>query len=608
MKINTEKISIYQAGGYLTYRPLTAPPEQALTPEQPSTSRVGKAASDEDDGDKTLQKLLGNGITNDVIQYSDQITAAESQYQSLTDSEKEGPRGKHLRGIIRGNFGEINALLRTKNDFDRSVAKATANGALEEFAVTPQGFVVKKADGSIGQVSFAQLTKDKAAGELGYKPLTNSELAREREYNKQLTGNTSVISILDYGKGISEVQKEVLSIASGIGKTSTSNSTGAYDPETVEAMKEAQLKAGQGVFKVKESTSTSTNAPQIQRAKQVMWSTLGENSKNVLRARAAFLEKDPALVEQRAALLAMDLLDPRLEQSSSSTTDMAFTKGASGKGGSGGKDGQADLGATEAAVQGKTQVEHLSLLSDYGVNIDSRMYVLPKDDITKKDKDGVITPTSLASSELSKYGFISKATALNGDKIDPNQTIFTDEAYYTRIPVKRLSNGGLAIDEEGAKKFAAAEEEIARLPESQRSEMNKQTIRQKYGAQNLDVQEVILAEAASYDNKYTFGGLRGKRDAKYYKDADDQTEKLLGQVIDPDSKGPRNWIDYKAYKHLVIIPSKGEAAARFKDKNSLLVPKSGYDVTNPNRPEQTSSRSYGGGFNGSAFNINTLNQ
>lgn len=615
MKINVEKISKLQQGGYITYRPLTRQPDMIAQPEESDSRVSGKAtkAAKNDSGldDKSMEKLLGNGITNDVMQFADQMKTVESEYENLTDSEKEGPKGRQLRSVLKGSYGELNALIRSKEAFDRSITKASAAGGLEEFAVTQSGFIVKKVDGTLGQIGFAQYAKDKQSGEMQYKALTNSELAREREYNKALTGNNSVISILEYSKGIGQVQKEVLDIAGGIGKTSQANSTGAYDDGTVEAMKEARLAAGQGVFKVKESTSLSTNKPQIERAKQVMWSMLPDNSKNVLRARAAMIETDPSKIEQRAAFLAMDLLDPRLEQSQTSTTDMAYSKGAkAGKGGSDGSGALGDVGEREAAINGKTQTEHLEMLSEYGVNIQSRMNVLPKDDITRKNKDGIIVPTSVSGSELGKYGYIGQATTLDGQKIDPNNTIFTNEAYYTRVPVKKLANGGITIDEEGAKKLAEADAEYKALPPTQQTKQMYESIKQKRGANNLTIQEVIIAEAASYDNKYTFWGMRGKRDPKFFKDADGETEKLLGEVVDPEEKGARNWVDYKAYKHLIVIPSKGEVSARYADKNNLLAPKAGWDVTNPLRGPLSSESQYGGSYgrpNPSAFSINNLN-
>ena len=598
MKINENKISKLQTGGYLQYRPLTRQPDVIPEQETAPAAKQGRAAKD-DSGidDKGLEKLLGNGITNDVMAFSDQMKLVENEYASLSDVEKEGPKGRHLRQQLKGNFGELNALLRSKVTFDNAIAKASAAGGLEEFAVVQGGFVVKQADGNLGKISFSQFAKDKASGEMNYKTLTNSELAREREYNKGLIGNNSVFSILEYSKGIHNVQKEVLDIAGGLGKTSNSTSTGAYDEGTVEAMREAKIAAGQGLFKVKESQSMSTNKPQIERAKQVMWSMLPDNSKNVLRARAAMLETDPSKVEQRAAMLAMDLLDPRVDQAQTSVTDMAYSKGAKATGGKGGSDPLGEVGEREAAINGKTQQEHMELLSDYGVDIQTRMNVLPKDDITRKNKDGVIVPTTVASSELGKYAYVNQATALNGDKIDPTQTMFTGEAYYTRIPVRKQANGGLTLDEEGAKKLASAENEIRNLPPAQDNKMNRERIMQKHGANALNIQEVVIAEAASFDDKYTFWGLRGKRDSKYFKDADGATKQLLQEVVDPDGKGATNWIDYKSYKHLVIIPSKGERTARYADKNALYAPKSGWDLTNP--LDQT--RTAGKLFPGSAF-------
>lgn len=597
MKINSERIQAYQAGGYLTYRPLTRPPEAVgeMPTDDSDQPKAGSRAAAKKEGldDSAMDKLLGNGITTDVMEFSQQVQQAETEYANLSETEKDSAKGRHLRGILKGNFGQLNALLRAKDTFDKAVTQASANGALEEFAVTSGAFVVKRADGTLSKVGFQQFAKDKNSGKLDYKPLTNAELAKEREYNKSLTGDSSVFSILQYGKGIEQVKKEVLGIAEGLGKSSESSSTGAYDDGTIEAMREAKLQAGQGIFKVKESSSRSTNQPQIERAKQVMWSTLSNNSKDVLRARAAMMENDPSKVESRAALLAMDLLDPRLEQSQSHTSDMMATKGGKTGSGGGGADPLANTGSREAAAIGKTQQESLELLSDYGVNIQSRMYALPIEDTSRVDKDGVIKKVPLNSSMIASYAKMAQASTLDGQKVDPNNTIFTGDAYYSRLPVRSGPGGTMILDEEGAKRLAAAEEEISKLPAAQQQyPQMREAIKMKHGAGNLNIQEVIVAEAASYDNKYTMWGLRGKRDPKYFKDADEETERQLGEAVDPESKGARNYVDYKAYKHLVIIPSKGEMAARFTDKNQIYTSKGAYNTENIG--PQTSSRSYGG--------------
>jgi len=597
MKINTEKIKKYQQGGYLTYRPLTRPPETIPQVEAPTNSSQSKSDSDDTvdtgvDG-KSMQKLLGNGITNDVMAFSDNMRQVESRYASMTEGEREGPEGRQLRSTLRGNFGELNALIRSKDLFKSAYDKSAAQGGLEEFAVVPGGFVVKKADGTIDKVAFAQFAKDKSSDTLNYKPLTNAELAKEREYNKSLIGNSNIFSILEYSKGIDNVKKEVLEIATGLGKSSKSNSTGAYDEGTVEAIRTAQLAAGQGMFKIKESSSQVTNLPQINRAKEVMWSTLSDNSKNVLRARAAFIETDPSKIEQRAALLAMDLLDPRLDQSQTSASDMMATRPGkvSGKG-SGESGGLDKMGEREAATQGQTQIENLSLLSDFGVQINSRMYTMPLEDVTRK-KDGMNVKVSVANSKLAEYTFANNATTLDGQKIDPNNTMFTDEAYYVpNLPVIVLANGGLMLDEAGAKKMAAADAEIAAYPPDRINEMIREKIRKKHDADKLIVKRVYIAKAASYDSQYRLLGLLGKKDPKYFKEADATTTQLLGQTIDPDSDGGRNGLDYKAYSHLIILESKGNE--RFGDGNSLFSPKAGWDVTNPGRTPLYNGKDYNG--------------
>lgn len=596
MEIN-KKTRMYQAGGYMTYQPLPMIPEQQQQPVPADAGATGKPAEEDNYLDKTiLNKMIGDGITTDVMAYSTKLQSAYQEYNTMNEFQRNSYRGKQLRGILKGDLGELNALVRGKTTFDNAINVAKSNGALEEYAVSAQGMVVKDlSDGKVTQVSFSDFAADNNSKSKKYQALTNAQLAEEREYNKQLLGNTGVYSILNYGKGVEKVKEEVMKVAQSLGSTKSSVTNSAYERNDAEDIQQLVAAAKQGVFKVKSGQSAETNTPQIEAAKMAMWTNLSENSRAVLRARAATMVTSPTQIDKLAQTMAASLLDPLTSTSSSKIYDESVRPGAKGSGAGGEK--MANMGATEMAFHGANDATPISQIGDFGVKIDGMAYALPPQLYT--DNENKRLPLS-NSGKLNQVGYISKAFTADGAPIATSYAMITGDAYYAKLPVKIDDKGGMKIDEEGAKSWAQFEDEWNHLPKSQQTPMKESELKQKYNVQAMNVQRLIVAEAASFDQKY---GIFSDRNDKYYKKLDDATEKLLEQTVDPDAKGPARGINFAAHKHLIFIPAKNEASARFADGNSARVADSVYNVANGFNSHSDNNTQYGQGNQGIPANL-----
>lgn len=566
MKLKIEKL---QAGGYLSYQPLPIIPDAQTPQVAPAEKEDDKDKKDGYLDKEVLGKMLGSGITTDVIEYSEKLEQAHSEYASMSDFQKASYKGRQIRSLLKGDMGQLNALMRSKNMFDKSIETAKSNGALEEFAVTDGAMVVKeRSTGKVTAVSFAQFAQDKDAESPKYQALTNAQLAEEREFNKQLISNTTVFSVLNYGKGIEKVKAEIFASVQNLGKDKKSVQNGEFtqmDPEDVQNFVQA---AQQGMFKVKSGQSIETNSPQLEKAKQAMWLNLSDNSKNVLRARAANQVGDSADIEKMAMTMAASLLDPQESTSISKTYDESMRAGAKGKGG-GDKEKMADLGPNGQAYAGGTNMVPLSQIGPFGVNIEGFGNALPVSNYTNEKNERVSLRNAGKLNELS---YLSKAFTVNGDQVQPDTTVITGDAYVSKLPYTIDAQGNYKIDEEGSKRWAEYEKALGQIPEQERTALKQSELKTKFDVQNFKVKKFIVAEASSYDPSFW-----GSRDENYYQKLEGPELDMLGELVDSKEDNVRDWIDNSAHKHLIFIPAKDEATFNNVDKNYMRVPESVYD-------------------------------
>ncbi len=566
------KVKQLQTGGYINYEPNPMVPQQSV--QQPQQEAAQPAASQEAYLDKgILEKMLGKGITTDVIDYSQKLDEASNQYEKMSDAQRNTYRGKSLRSLLKGDLGQLNGLIRAKEMFDDSIKTAKENGALSEFAVTPHGMIVKNQAGNIEEMTFSDYAKQKDSGKI--TALTNGQLAEEREYNKQLMGKSSVFSILNYGKGIDKVQDEVLKIVGTIGRSSSSVSKGEYSGGvSADDMQQLQQAAKSGLFKVKAGESTESNSDQINMAKQAMWMTLSDNSKAVLRARAAEMGADPSKLDKVAQNLAASLLDPHTAISKSVTMDESYANAKAGKAGTGKDAPQADIGAHTMAFSGASNTIPLSSIGPEGVKIDGFASPLPTQDYSGKDGERV---TLRNSAKLNNLAQLNKAFVANGDKVNPDTTVITGNAYISQpLPYTIDDKGNFKIDRDGAKKYAIYQDVVSKLSKSDPNYHAKVAqLANEYHVNGIQVRKFIVAEATSYADEYW-----DSRDKNYYQKVTGAEKEAVGDIVDPNSESVKKHFDNDAHKHLIFIPSNDLSSYVEADGNHATVDKSTYALKN----------------------------
>ena len=228
----------------------TLPPYADYTPlimsgghDRISTASTTKGKDDEDEGlkDSEILKVLDklDALPNDREIIGEEIMSL--LYDKKFDYTNTNTIAARL-AQIKMNIASANT---NKQEFDRILKNAEANGSYAEYAVTSKGEVVGKKGNDYQLMSPAEL---KASG---YTPVTNAELLIARKDNPELAFNTRLLNQVVGSIGMKDINEYIKNIISGLGKTDTSDE-GFFrtDPSVVIAglknFKEAVQKAGNG--------------------------------------------------------------------------------------------------------------------------------------------------------------------------------------------------------------------------------------------------------------------------------------------------------------------------------------------------------------------------
>lgn len=561
MKLNIKKL---QAGGYLSYQPLPIVPTSQAAPAQQAQAQPEEAGVDKE----LLTKLVGNGLTNDVMAYSKAVNQAYTQYASLSEYERDTYKGRSLRNMMKGDFAQINALIRSKDNMKESLDAAKSNDSLGEFAVTKGGMFVKdNSTGKIGLVSFQQYAVDAKGEERKYTALTNADLAKEREYNDQLIGDENTFAVLKYGRGMTKVKEEVLKIANYIKSSTESKSVGEYGA-TPDDISELETAVKAGLFKEKAGESLTSNKPQLEKAKYAMWTNLSQEAKDVLRANAAATPgADPSKIEQMAMSMAASLLDPYESYVHKVTADESLGKGGKGGSGSGGKDTLGNFGGTALAYSGMHNNEIISFTHELGMQVDMIGSMIP--DKASFGKDG--KRTNLDQSGMRQVAKVDSAFAPNGEHIDPRSATIIGPSYYVDLVVTRNDKGEMVPDYSSLKKMADFNDAVKANPGM--TYIEKEALKRKMGI-NGKIEKFVIADAASYEDSEFFSN----RDSEYFKRVDPSTTSMVEEALDAKSDSFRSGFDQLLRRHIIIMPALDLASAHEADGNSALVSKAALDI------------------------------
>lgn len=555
------QVKKYQEGGYVSYRPIPMPPQPV--PEQSAQQEVPDK-NDEGLDKEVIKKMIGEGITTDVMQYAQGINSAYQRYSMLDENSKNSFYGRQLRMMMKGDLGQLNALARSKKYLDDALTSAEKNGALDEAAVTGDSVIVKDMQsGKVSKMSFGQYAKNKSRGD--YHLLTNAELAQEREYNPQLLGDSGVFSVIKYATGMDKIKEEIYKILPTIGSTTIAKSTGAFGGVPGDAVDNGEIleqAAAAGAFRIKDGIVQTTNSQQIEKAKQTMWANLSPGAKATLRVRAAGMTDNPNQIDSVAASLAASLLDPHESSINKEVHDETYKRMMA----SGGANGLTEMGPNEFAYNGMSNKVPIGLTGPAGAKIEASGNLLSP--TLFMAKDGKRTALQDAT-DIAKIADINNAFTVNGDKVNPHNTMITGNMYITWLPVTQGTDGNMKVDEEGAAAMAKLQK--------QNPHLSAQQIAQQFGA-HLNLQRVVVGEATSFSDSRL--GWFDKRDPNYYTPVSSDIEKDAMDVIDPKGKRLSHFFggDNTAHSHLIIMPARDENAFRNSDNHEALAPKGVFNI------------------------------
>lgn len=331
MKVNINKIQRYQAGGYMIYQPLPLQPPMAQSGLPTSSSEQESEATEGVLDKQTIQKLLGQGLTNDVMQFSRGVENAYQQYSSMSDIEKSSVYGRQLRNMMKGDLGQVNALLRHKDNLTKAIASVESKDALGEIAITNHGLLIKDLKtNQIGEVGYAEYIKD-YRGKANYKILTNAELIEEREYNPNLVMDENSYAILGNGVGMNKVKEEITKILSTVGSEKTSQASNSYllngeniSPEVRKAAQQLVGMGPEGYYEVNTERSKESNENLLAAARDVMWTNLSNPAKSLLRAKAVTEGASAGDVDKVAREYAVSLLNVGYKNDVSESTTAKY--------------------------------------------------------------------------------------------------------------------------------------------------------------------------------------------------------------------------------------------------------------------------------------------
>ena len=316
-------IKKYQGGGGISYRPLPflqgAQQEQSPQSQQQQQQEVGI--------DKDITKeLLGKGVTNDIIAYSDMVNNAYTEYSTLDPIMRNSAYGRKLRNIMKGDIGTLGMLVRNKELLDTAAQQAVSNKAMDEVAITSFGVVVQDLEsGHLKEVSHEDFANIINSKDRKYRALTNAELLTQREYNKNLVGDVTSINALNSSIGMPVVKDEIWKVLQYVESNKTENKQAA---SMAKALSDAKENANKGIFDVEQMEVIESNKQQLEQAIESTWVNLSENSKSLLKTRAAMMGATGSQIDKVAKEFMISLLSPKQSTKIEKSTSEKFDSGA----------------------------------------------------------------------------------------------------------------------------------------------------------------------------------------------------------------------------------------------------------------------------------------
>lgn len=572
-------------------------PQQAAAQAEPTkAAQAPNAVLDKD----IIKEMAGKGVMNDVLEYKEEVENAYNTYAGLTDVQKNTTFGRKLRSTMQGDIGRLNSLQRLGLDFDAAKKTVESNGANDEIAVTNRGMIVK--DMSTGDISeidpskFVTMYKENK----NLKPLTNSQLIEEREYNKKLAFQTKPIEVLKNAKGMEKIKSEIWGILGHIGSTTVESSGNrmidASNEETAKALNSLVGMAREGVYDVSQMQSKETNHDQLQAAATAMWTNMSESARSVLKARAAIRGEEN--VEKAAMEDMVSLLSPYSKTTNKSSLKTEYAKDATEA-----TQGTKTMGLYQAMANSKGTLENTTINVGNNIDFTTKSAVFPGFVDESKNPYG-----STSVSNIKQLHGIADMNSISfGDKhLNPEQLeglIYNgDKVRTSELPAKQdvdsngRATGTISPDFDMIKTLNNAESELSKYKST--NAIVKESVYKKYniptdgrGNPKLNSKKFVVfggyANASMfkdpdskllinmsdsddvknlYEKQYLYGG----------KDANDKNK-----IERSSDKYESRWGNKDIFKSQVFIPlAASNALAVILDKNELSVQNENQVISN----------------------------
>ena len=300
-----------QMGGvapFYIYRPYMSGMEQSMS-SQVSSSGTSSSKKDNEGKDKLdmikelFKAIQGQGLPIDVSTVYQDISKVLSKAKAFgEDLSTDDIASMYLNSMLK-----INNLKYSKDVFDKAKAQATANDALNEYAVTAGGaLVLQNKEGEVKLGTYQDYVNSKGK----WNPITNDQLLNLRAYspNMALFKGDELMQIVNNGVGMTKIAAQIKSMASTLG-SNEQRIEGISEVQNKKIKAGLQILAGtdgtpDGFYKVTQDKKDSS--ANVKAALTYIYSMLPNNYKTVLKMHSGSEDNSKALI---ASMLSSQVSD-----------------------------------------------------------------------------------------------------------------------------------------------------------------------------------------------------------------------------------------------------------------------------------------------------------
>ena len=292
-----------QMGGvapFYIYRPYMSGMEQSMSTQTSSGGTSSSSKKDNEGKDKLdmIKELFksvyqSQGLPIDVSTVYQDVSKVLNKAKAFgEDLSTDDIASMYLNSMLK-----LNNIRHSKEVFDKARTQATANGALNEYAVTTEGaLVLQNGEGEVKFGTYQDYVNSKGK----WNPITNDQLLNLRAYspNMALFKGDKLMQIVNNGVGMPKIAAEIKSLASTLGSTEQ-KIEGISEVENKRIKNGLQILAGtsgtpDGFYKVTQDKKDSSN--NVKAALTYIYNMLPNNYKTVLKMHSGSEDNSKALI------------------------------------------------------------------------------------------------------------------------------------------------------------------------------------------------------------------------------------------------------------------------------------------------------------------------